>query len=216
MGDGSDFVGRNLKRVAEVWLDDYKQFFYRTDPARYAKIDPGDLTKQLEFKKRMNCKPFKYYLDNVATEMLERYPLEPVYVYGGSLQLQSNKLCLGLYNLQFEPIPRLYPCSDDPKNPKKGSYFMFTFLKTIKYNDYSDQCLDAAKANFLGCHNSGGNQGWIYNSTTGLIRVSYYNKCLAGKGLNQEVYLEECNEKADHQKWTWSLKNETAIDLIKW
>lgn len=65
-----DFSGRNLKRVAEVWLDDYKEMLYRSEPERYSKIDPGDLTKQFEIKNSLNCKPFKYFLDVVVPEMV--------------------------------------------------------------------------------------------------------------------------------------------------
>lgn len=66
----TDFSGRNLKRVAEVWLDDYKEMLYRSEPERYSKIDPGDLTKQFEIKNSLNCKPFKYFLDVVVPEMV--------------------------------------------------------------------------------------------------------------------------------------------------
>lgn len=65
-----DFSGRNLKRVAEVWLDDYKEMLYKGEPERYSIIDPGDLTKQFEIKNSLNCKPFKYYLDVVVPEMV--------------------------------------------------------------------------------------------------------------------------------------------------
>ena len=69
---GFDYNGRNLKRVAEVWMDEFKEEFYLTDPKHYEKIDPGDLTAALAFKKKMNCKPFKYFLDVVAPEICDR------------------------------------------------------------------------------------------------------------------------------------------------
>lgn len=72
---GVDFVGRNFKRVAEVWLDEYKEILYSGEPARYASIDAGDLTKQKAIRKNLNCKPFQYYLDYIAPDMLERLHL---------------------------------------------------------------------------------------------------------------------------------------------
>jgi polypeptide N-acetylgalactosaminyltransferase len=215
MGDGSDFSGRNLKRVAEVWLDDYKKFFYLSNPERYARIDAGDLTKQFELKKRLNCKPFQYYLDEVATEMLEKYPIEPKYIYGGSLMMKSNEtLCLGATGFNYEQTAKLYQCSKDLQKPNKNSDLFYTFHNTIRINNFNDQCLDFAQLNFLGCHNTGGNQGWRYNPQTGLIKVSYLDRCLTGRGLGQEVYALACDEKNEDQKWIWSLKNETAIENL--
>lgn len=82
---GVDFVARNFKRIAEVWLGDYKEILYSSEPERYAKIDPGDLTKPKAIRKNLNCKPFQYYLDYVAPDMLERFEyyisLSLIYLY---------------------------------------------------------------------------------------------------------------------------------------
>lgn len=162
--DFSDFQGRNLKRVAEVWLDDYKKFFYRTDQARYDHIDAGDLSDKLLLKEKLQCKPFKYYLDFVAPEMLEKFPIEPKYVYGGSLQVKSVKKCLALSGMNFNNPAVLMDCSDDLKVPKAGQDFVMRFDNSIQVNDYNHVCLDAAKLDFLGCHGTGGNQGEGYLS----------------------------------------------------
>lgn len=47
---------------------------YLRKPERYRNIDAGDISKQLEVKKRLQCKPFKYFLEVVAPDMLEKYP----------------------------------------------------------------------------------------------------------------------------------------------
>ena len=70
--DGVDVAARNFKRVAEVWLDDFKEVMYQTDPKRRA-IDAGDLTKAKSVKERLNCKPFRYFLEEIAPEMYVRY-----------------------------------------------------------------------------------------------------------------------------------------------
>jgi polypeptide N-acetylgalactosaminyltransferase len=35
-----DYVSRNKKRVAEVWMDEYKEYLYKRQPA-VGLIDPG-------------------------------------------------------------------------------------------------------------------------------------------------------------------------------
>lgn len=72
---GVDFLSINYKRVAEVWMDEYKEFLYARDPTKFQNIEAGDLSYQLSVKKRNKCKPFKHFIDNVAPDLLERYPL---------------------------------------------------------------------------------------------------------------------------------------------
>ena len=56
-------------------MDEYKEFIYARDPERYEKIETGDISNQLAIKSRLQCKPFKHFLDHVAPDMLEFYPL---------------------------------------------------------------------------------------------------------------------------------------------
>lgn len=212
--DGTDFIAYNLKRVAEVWLDDYKKYFYRGDPQRYAVIDAGDLTKQFELKKRLNCKPFKYFLDNIATEMLLRYPLEPQYFAAGSLQSLSSKKCMALTRFKYHEVPSLVDCNYDLTKPLKDSDFILTFEKSIRFNDTNDQCFDSKNARFENCNHQGYFQHWVYKLDTQQIYNPYEKKCLAGDIKNQLVALARCDEKLRNQKWKWGIVNMTA--LLNW
>ena len=62
-----DYLSKNNKRVAEIWLDDkqYKNFFYFVNPnVRDAVL--GDIADGLERRKR--CRSFEWYLENVFNE----------------------------------------------------------------------------------------------------------------------------------------------------
>lgn len=56
-------------------MDDYAKYIYARDPERYAKVETGDLSYQLSIKKKLSCKPFSHFLEKVAPDMLEYYPL---------------------------------------------------------------------------------------------------------------------------------------------
>lgn len=55
----------NTDRIAETWLDDnYKKYYYRlvgdTKTRNY-----GDISERLELKKKLGCKDFSWYVQNV-------------------------------------------------------------------------------------------------------------------------------------------------------
>jgi polypeptide N-acetylgalactosaminyltransferase len=64
---GRDILGRNNMRLAEVWLDDYKRYFYMFRGDLIGK-DYGDVSARREIKDKLNCENFKWFLDNVYPE----------------------------------------------------------------------------------------------------------------------------------------------------
>ncbi|KAL1130306.1 hypothetical protein AAG570_013244 [Ranatra chinensis] len=72
-----DFVGRNYRRVAEVWMDEYAEYLYKRRP-HYRAIDPGDLTKQRAIRTKLKCKPFRWFMEEIAFDLVKKYPpVEP-------------------------------------------------------------------------------------------------------------------------------------------
>ena len=64
-------------RVVEVWLDDeFKEYFYTREPSVRG-YPVGDLSKQLKFKKDHKCKSFKWFMDNIAYEVYDKFPVLP-------------------------------------------------------------------------------------------------------------------------------------------
>lgn len=66
-------------------MDDYKQYVYDRNPKRWNKIDAGDVSYMLGIKQKLNCKSFKYFLEEVAPDMLARFPTvePPAFALGG-------------------------------------------------------------------------------------------------------------------------------------
>ena len=58
-------------------MDEYAEYLYDHRP-HYRNIDPGDLTEQRKVRTKLQCKPFKWFMENVAFDLVKVYPpVEP-------------------------------------------------------------------------------------------------------------------------------------------
>ncbi len=54
-----DGIFRNLNRVAEVWLDEYKELYYEIRPHN-RRLGAGDVSERMKLKSDLHCKSFKW------------------------------------------------------------------------------------------------------------------------------------------------------------
>lgn len=65
-GGADNVIFGNDARFVDVWLDDYKRIFYSMMP--HAIELRTNVSKRIELRKKLKCKSFKWYLDNVFPE----------------------------------------------------------------------------------------------------------------------------------------------------
>ncbi|XP_077387632.1 putative polypeptide N-acetylgalactosaminyltransferase 8 isoform X2 [Festucalex cinctus] len=106
--DLSVTMKRNALRVAEVWLDEYK---YNVNiawnlPLQNHGVDIGDVSERKALRKRLKCKPFKWYLENVYP-LLD--PLKDLLAYGALINPLKPDLCIDQGPVPGS-TPILYSC----------------------------------------------------------------------------------------------------------
>jgi polypeptide N-acetylgalactosaminyltransferase len=64
---GKNTIRRNSIRVAEVWLDEYKDYVYERFNHRLGNY--GDVSKQKALREKLQCRSFDWYVKNVYPEL---------------------------------------------------------------------------------------------------------------------------------------------------
>jgi hypothetical protein len=163
------FLNQRLRYpLLQVWLDGYKNKIYDQDKAVYEKINAGDLTNALALKKELNCKPFKFYIDKIVPDMLERYPLVDQGVFArGAIQSKVRKDHCVTYSKELKV--KLKKCPTNMTNPGHLQDFSLTWYRNIKARQFIDQCLMQDSIHIDSCTFEFEDEFWFYKEVSRVL-----------------------------------------------
>ena len=78
-------------RLAEVWMDEYKEYFYTREP-QIRKLDYGDISAQVALREKLQCKPFKWFMEKVAYDLVKKFPRPPAYKVWGEVSTMGASI----------------------------------------------------------------------------------------------------------------------------
>ncbi|XP_071963044.1 polypeptide N-acetylgalactosaminyltransferase 2-like [Antedon mediterranea] len=197
-GSGNVFA-RNTRRAAEVWMDDYKEFYYAAVPSA-RNVQFGNIQGRLEIRKKLNCKPFKWYLENVYPEL--RVPDKSDIAFGA---LQQGNLCIDTLGHIHDGTIGVYECHNSGGNQE----FSLTKDKLIKHADLCLTLLDknpGSEIKLHGCQSGNKNQKWERQDRH--LRFLNSNLCIDSKNpKGQALVVQKCDRTSLTQNWKFSMNH---------
>ena len=175
-------------------MDDYKRLFYMNRPD-LLNTDIGSVKKRLAFKERMQCKPFKWYLDNIFPQKFILDDPDHATAYGRVKNTNSNMCFDTLQNDEKDSYPLgMYPCHD---YAAASQFFSLSRKNELRRED---SCAEVdslsgddgpVSVQMAPCHGQNGDQEWIHNNKGRLIHKAS-GKCLDSSGGGETLYASPC------------------------
>ncbi|XP_031623342.1 polypeptide N-acetylgalactosaminyltransferase 2 isoform X2 [Contarinia nasturtii] len=195
-GSGNVFA-KNTRRAAEVWMDDYKQYYYAAVPL--AKNIPfGNIDDRIELRTRLHCKPFKWYLENV-------YPQLAVPEMTNVGTIQQGIYCLDTLGHLIDGSVGVYQCHSTGGNQE----WTITKKGQIKHHDLCLTLVSFAKGSVVMMRvcDDNENQRWELREG-GILKHSKSNVCLDTRYVQEHgITAELCNSGLDTQYWRFVTKH---------
>ncbi|UJR25895.1 hypothetical protein I4U23_007243 [Adineta vaga] len=206
---GVNVVKKNAVRVAEVWLDEYKKYYY--ERFNYDLGDYGDVSSRKLLRQKLQCKSFKWFLTEIYPEQF----IPGDAVASGEIRSVGAAFCVdGSTDHKNYHKPVIgYPCHSQGGN----QFFMLSKLGEIRRDDgcldFSGGINDANKDDKIivyPCHGMKGNQHWVYNENN-QVHHPVSNLCMTLSEDSKHIRMSQCDANNLRHKWSWKRKplNET-------
>merc|ERR1719507_1155939 len=204
-GSGNVFA-KNTRRAAEVWMDDYKKYYYAAVPL--AKNVPfGNIQERLHLRKDLECKSFKWYLENVYKDLQVPDSIDLSFGAISTRGSDGTQFCLDTLGHLNGGVVGLYGCHGAGGNQE----WSMTKSGHVKHGDL---CLGIESANpgaglrLRTCAGNSQLQKWQrLDKNVGQMRHHIHNLCLDGRrtdkgGMALTARICDSSGKAS-QRWSF-------------
>ncbi|CAF1220624.1 unnamed protein product [Adineta ricciae] len=182
-----------------VWMDDYKKYYLRRQPS-HGHLEIGDTSAYKALRQRLNCSSFQWFMDNVAYEMKDKYPVPPENVVWGEMRNdQHSTSCADTLGKGFGSIIGVSGCHS------QGGNQLFRLNAEGEWS-MDERCYVSQGTSIVSrfCVNNGRwipKGEWNYDNNTRQIRSNTVDKCVTTDG--KTLFLETCQANNTAQTWKW-------------
>ncbi|XP_029677921.1 N-acetylgalactosaminyltransferase 7 isoform X2 [Formica exsecta] len=188
----------NYKRVIETWFDEkHKEFFYTREPLARL-LDHGDISEQLAFKERKKCKSFQWYMDNVAYDVLDKFPELPPNIHWGELRNVATGSCLDTMGHAPPSLMATSHCHGFGNN-------QLIRLNAKGQLGIGERCIEAdgQGIKYAFCRLGTADGPWQYDEKTKTLLHRVHKKCMALHPQTQQLSLMPCDINNTYQQWNF-------------
>eukprot|EP00058_Branchiostoma_floridae_P004484 XP_002589972.1 hypothetical protein BRAFLDRAFT_114654 [Branchiostoma floridae] len=195
---GSSVVLQNYMRVVEVWWDEYKEYFYASRP-EIRNHPYGDISELVAFRERNHCKSFKWFMEEIAYDIVEHFPLPPKNKIWGEIRGIDSGLCLDSMGHKDGGEMGIGGCHG------MGGNQMFRLNEANEMAQY-DQCIHVVGTQVKLDHCDTEHtryRGWEFDEDKKMLRHKI-GKCLDRSEILHQVFMSDCDESSKTQKWEFN------------
>lgn len=187
----------NHMRLAAVWMDEFAEYYFTREPA-IRKLDIGDVSDRKKLREKLQCKPFKWFMENIAYDVLQKFPPPPKNVVWGQCKSFEHNVCLNDRGASFGQQIGVAGCwgqtvwrLNEAGEISSGEHCFISDHDIVK----KKFCLDhRGRWNPIG--------EWQWDSKTQQIRSNKEQLCMETNG--SDLKLEKCDADKKSQKWVWT------------
>ncbi|XP_075214208.1 polypeptide N-acetylgalactosaminyltransferase 13-like [Lycorma delicatula] len=206
-GGVSEVLYGNLARVALVWMDEWKEFYFKFSPEAQRMRDRQAIRSRLELRKQLHCHSFHWYLGNIWPQHF--FPTDSRFF--GKIKHKIRGECIekptGKGSLNQPMGPAVLTRCQDP--PVLRQMFVMNLVGFNPENDkgaaiMTDEsvCLDVPmkedtsrilRVKVIACSGQS-RQSWSYNSESGALKHLSSGLCLdVPEDAENGLTLNACN-----------------------
>lgn len=196
-------IFKNYKRVALVWLDEYRELIYAVNPD-IKRLNGGDVTDRLELRRRLNCSSFRHYIQMFK---LSNFPLNPRFI--GSISV-SRDLCLdAMVGPDISKAANTQLLAQDCNEDGGNQIFIYTTTNKIQFDEL---CLEVGNSKtkgfrsivFVNCQRDRKDQKWIHDDETSQLKNEAHRDFCLTLLPPSNVVLAKCDSSNQNQQWIFN------------